>query len=189
MHKAIVGATLGGLVTVVGVVLGYHVIVQGNSYAGAERLIYSSLLQIVVMLVVMGMITRPRPATPLTWSRAMLGAVVVSGLSLLALGTVPNEFLNFAGSELHWDRRDLVMFNLPDAIVPFDISRQAIRDILVAGLYTNSFAAFLAMWLLWQRRYEMAEQRAAANEAPAEAAAVPAGTSAYGRPLSKQAGA
>lgn len=182
VHKAIVGATLGGLLTIVALVIGLWVVVEGNGFAGAQRLVVASLLQVVAMLVIMRMIARPGPRRRLTWATAMLGAVLVSGLSLLALGLVPHEFLTYAGAELHWDRRDLIMIDLP--VLPFGISRQAVRDAITAGMYTNSFVAALAMWIMWQRRHDEAEARAQARQE--EPAPVPAGTSAYGRPLSKQ---
>ena len=40
---------------------------------------------------------------------------------------------------------------------------------------------------LWQRRFDLAEEKAAKQAAKAEKEAVPAGTSAYGRPMTKQA--
>lgn len=176
VHKAIVGAALGGLLTVAAMALVGHP-------AGSQRLVVASLLQVVATLAVMRAITRPGPRRHLTWARAMAGAVVVSGLSLLVFGLVPHEFITYVGSELEWDRRDLIMINLP--VLPFDISRQAVRDIITAGLYTNSFAAALALWLMWQRRYELADERAQAKEQ--EPVPVPVGTSAYGRPVSRQA--
>ncbi len=174
VHRLIVGAALGGLATVCALVL----ILNPE---GSERLIVASALQIVIMAAVMHKIMHPGERQPLTWPKAMLGAVLVSGFSLLALGQVPHEWITLAGSELGWGRRDLILIDLP--ILPFDISRMAVRDIIAAGLYTNTFAGMVAMWLMWQRRFEMAEERAKEAEAGEP---VPAGTSAYGRPVMKQ---
>ena len=182
MHKAIAGLAVGGLIAIVAVSLVFHVILGDGTFADTQRFVVASALQIITMFVIMGMIQRPRPRKPLTWAAAMAGAVLVSGLSLLAFGLVPHEFLNFAGSGLQWDRRDLVMIDLP--VVAFDISRQAVRDLIVAGMYTNSFAGALAMWIMWQRRHEMADQRTEASEV--ERVPVPIGTSAYGRPVARQ---
>lgn len=175
VHRLIVGAALGGLATVCALVLIF-------SSTGSERLIVASALQIVLMMGFMHWIMHPGERKALTWPKAMVGAVGVAGFSLLALGQVPHEWITFADAELGWGRRDLILIDLP--ILRFDISRQAVRDIIAAGLYTNTFAAMLAMWLMWQRRHEMAEQRAKEAESKEPVAA---GTSAYGRPVMKQA--
>lgn len=178
VHRLIIGAAAGGLATIAGLVL---ILKPG----GSERMILAIVLQLIVMGAIGYMIERPRPKQPLTWPMAMLGAVLVAGVSLLAFGQVPHEWITYADAELNWGRRDLIMIDLP-GFIPFDIGRLAIRDMIEAGLYTNSFAAACAMWLMWQRRHELAEERAA--EKPVEErAAVPAGTSAFGRPKTKQA--
>lgn len=202
VHKGIVGATLGGLATVLGVVVVFHVMLGEGAFFGSEgnatrRLLVAVALQLVVMLAIMGLIERPRPRRPLTWVAAMCGALAVAALSLLAFGSVPHEFINFADSQLSWNRRDLIFVGSAGTLLdwgwlPFNISRQAVRDILVAGLYTNSFAAALAFWLLWQKRYDLAtaklERGAARGEdQERERELVPAGTSAYNRPVSKEA--
>lgn len=172
IHHRIIGATMGMLVAIGAVVLMAH-------RTGSERLIVALLLQLVVMQVVMAMIQWPRERKPLTWPQAMLGAVVVSGLALLAFGSVPHEWITYADAELGWGRRDLLVIETPI----IDVSRQAIRDIIAAGLYMQNFAAALGFWILWQRRHEMAEERI---KAARESGPVPAGTSPYGRPVTKQ---
>jgi hypothetical protein len=178
VHKAIVGAATGGLLTVVAAVLLFHP-------SGSERLVVAALLQVLVTLVVMGMIMRPRPKREITWAGAMLGSITLTGVLILALGSVPHEWITFADAELQWGRRDLIFVNTP----AIDVSRQAVRDMIEAGLYTNTFAAVLALFLMWQRRYEMADERAAkVAAAPAgeqERERVPTGTSAFGRPVSR----
>lgn len=173
IHHRIIGATVGMLVAIGAVVLAAH-------RTGSERLIVALVLQLVVMQVVMAMIQWPGERKTLTWPRAMLGAVVVSGLSLLAFGSVPHEWITYADAELGWGRRDLLVIETPI----IDVSRQAIRDIIAAGLYMQNFAAAVGFWLLWQRRHEMAEERI---KAARESGPVPAGTSPYGRPVTKHA--
>jgi len=182
VHKAIVGLALGGLIAVIVLSLVLHVILGDGTFADIQRFAIAGLLQVITMLVIVRLITNPPPRKALTWARAMAGAVLVSGLALLAFGSVPHEFLSFAGSGLHWDRRDLIMIDLP--ALPFDISRQAVRDIAVAGLYTNSFAGALGLWIMWQRRREMAEEQVQAREG--ERVPVAVGTSAFGRPVARQ---
>lgn len=175
VHRLIVRAALGGLATVIALILLLD-------RTGSQRLVVASILQIVIMAAAMYRIDHPGERSSVTWPKAMLGAVAVAGFSLLALGQVPHEWISFADAELGWGRRDVIMIDLP--VLPFDISRQAVRDIIAAGLYTNTFAGMLAMWLMWQRRFELADERAQEKEQPAP---VPAGTSAYGRPVMKQA--
>lgn len=183
--KMLIGATIGMLVSIAGAVIVWYVIIEGGGFADTQRLIVAIVLQLVVMLVIMAMIERPGPRRPLTWPMAMLGAVAVAGVSLLAFGSVPHEWITFADAELNWGRRDLVMFDLP-GVIPFDISRMAVRDIIEAGMYTQSFAAALGFWLLWQRRHQMAEEKEQALQAREERRLEPAGTSAYGRPLARE---
>lgn len=198
--KGIVGATLGGLATVFGAVAVFHVMLGDGAFFGGEgnatrRLLVAIALQIIVMLLIMMKITRPGSPRPLTWVSAMVGALAVGGLSLLVFGSVPHEMINFFDSELSWNRRDLIFIgeggNLLDvSALPFNISLQALRDVIVAGLYTNSFAAALAFWLMWQRRFALADEAAAKKAAKGEDVErelVPGGTSAFGRPVSKEA--
>lgn len=200
--KAIIGATIGGLATMFGAVVVFHVMFGEGAFFGSEgnatrRLLVALVLQILVMLLIMIRILRPGPRREVTWVAAICGALAVAGVSLLAFGSVPHEMINFFDSELSWNRRDLIFIgkggSLLDIPLPFQFSRQALRDIIVAGSYTNVFAAALGFWLMWQRRYELAEaaaeKRAARLLPPADEdrELVPAGTSAYGRPVSKEA--
>lgn len=176
VHRMLVGNASGGLMTVIALALILHP-------SGSERLVVAGLLQVVATSAIMLRIQNPGEPRPLTWAKAITGALLVAGLALLAFGSVPHEWITYADAELGWGRRDLILINLP--VLPFDISRMAVRDIIAAGIYTNSFAAALAIWLMWQRRFEWAEERA--KERGAEPQPIPAGTSAYGRPLTKQA--
>lgn len=144
------------------------------------RLIGSAAV-LLVGLAVVGwlMVRRPPSKEPLTWLRAMVGALGVFSLFLLGFAVVPHEWLNYADSVLGWGRRDLIVVDTP----LIDVSRQAIRDVVVVGIYGFVFTATLALWHLWQRREQLFHQ----EKAPA-AGRVPAGTSAYGRPLYKRAG-
>ena len=174
VHRGIVGAATGGLVTVAGLALLLHP-------TGSQRLVTVAVIQVLLTVVAIRMIMQPGPKRPLTWPMAMLGAIAVTGVSLIALGQVPHEWITYADAQLNWGRRDLIIVQLG----PIDFSRMALRDMIEAGLYTNSFAAMLAMFLMWQRRHAWAEERAAAQAVEGES--VPAGDSAYGRPMTKRA--
>ena len=175
------------LSSVAGAVVAFALVPGSNE---GKRLLGVVLLFLLGVGAVVFLIRRPRPARPHTRDGAMLGAVLIAGFCMLAFGFLPNEWLNYAGSQLHWDRRDVIMINLPD-VIPFDISRQAIRDLVAANVYVLNFALLCRLWIMWQKRHELAaqRQREAAEPAAAEAApspvAVPVGTSAFGRPVSR----
>lgn len=144
-----------------------------------SRLVASVILTFLGMGVVFALIRRPPPQQPLTWARAILGATLATGLIVLAFGVVPHEWLTYADAELKWGRRDLLFIDTP----VIDVSKQAVRDVVVVGIYGYFFMALIRLWLMWQRRYEMAEERQARQEAKQAKEPKPAGTSAYGRPL------
>lgn len=149
-----------------------------------QRLVVVGVLWLLSIGIITMLVLNPRPKRELTWARAMVGAILVAGVALLVFGSLPTEWITYADSHLGWGRNDLVLINLP-GFIPFDISKMAVRDMITAGVYTMNFAFALKLWVMWQQRYELAEQRAEKRAAPS--GPVPAGTSSYGRPLSKQA--
>lgn len=176
VKKLIVGGVGGSLAFLAAVVLLFH-------RTGSRRLIVAIVLQLIAMAVVMAMIERPGERKPLTWSRAMAGGVLTVGVLLLAFGSVPHEWITFGDSFLKWGRNDLIVWHTPVGIV---ISRQAIRDLIEAGVYTNNFVALCAIWLLWQERFKLADEKAQRASEREKKEPVPSGTSAFGRPLAKQ---
>jgi len=116
---------------------------------------------------------RRPPGAPFTWGEALVAATFVFGLMLLGYGIVPNQWLKWADNELLW-RSDKIL-----AKVAFfgrgqiTISYQAVRDILVSGIYVVMLGVHVALWSYWQKR-----GRTGAEIVP---------TSAYGRPLVKKA--
>ena len=116
---------------------------------------------------------RRPPGTPLTWGEAMVAATFVFGLFLVAYGIVPDRWLRYADDELLW-RSDRILYKLTF----FDrgkitITYQALRDIIVSGIYVVMLVAHVSLFAIWQRR----GKKAAAVEP----------TSAYGRPLVRKA--
>ena len=145
-----------------------------------------SLLITGLMCAIVYAVGRARPpGKPLTWGEAFLAATFVFALLLMIYGIVPNQWLQWADNELEW-RKD--SFGIPnpfgrswfeDGISFFGrgrimISKEAIRDVVAAGLYAGFLVGQVMAWLWWQRR----GRRAAAAQAE---------TSAYGRPLIRKA--
>jgi len=131
--------------------------------------------------------------TPVTWGEAFLAAFFVLGLLMLAYGIVPNQFLFWADNELRW-RKDSIGFPNPFGARFFPegvsflapllgegrgkiiISKEAVRDVVVVGIYGAGLVGNFILWSWWQRR---------ANAGTNESKEVE--VSSYGRPLVRQA--
>ncbi len=96
---------------------------------------------------------------PLSWGEAMLAAAYVFGLMFLAFGVVPHQWIDHADKELGWSRDNIVMG--PGGILksqsmggwmPFTITYEAIRDIIVVVLHAIYFGLIIFMWSWWQKR-------------------------------------
>ena len=115
---------------------------------------------------------RRPPGTPYTWGEALVAATFVFGLMLVAYGIVPNQWLKWADNELLW-RSDRIFYKLTFfGRGRITISYQAVRDILVSGIYVGMLGLQIALWSQWQKR-----GRKGAEVVP---------TSAYGRPLVRE---
>jgi hypothetical protein len=119
--------------------------------------------------------TRREIGAPMTWGEAMIAAVFAFFLMFWAYGVVPHQFLAWADNELGW-RADRVIYGpwdvlKPDRFVPFTLTYQTLRDILVSAIYGVMLGLQVVLWAVWQDR---AKRRAAAPELA---------TSTYGRPL------
>jgi hypothetical protein len=153
------------------------------SWAGIHRLAISSVLAVVITAALFFMCTRPRSPYPLTWAKAMLGAVASFGVMMLVYGVVPDEWLKFADAELGWSQSQIWQ-----EIGPITINKRALKDTVAVLIYLVFFGAHIAIGVLWQKRPAPTAEAVAAAEAPAvEASARPAGRSKFGRPLSRKA--
>jgi len=130
---------------------------------------------------------RPKPDRPATWAECMAGAVWVFWLMTLAYAVIPHEVITFSDTYLQWDttkflfRSGQEIFFLPLEF-PFNMDYQALRDIIVVGIYSVFVGANLFFFSKWQAR----------GEPVAEAAPEPEGTarrSWFGRPLRRKANA
>ena len=110
---------------------------------------------------------------PLTWARAMLGALVFTGLMFILFAVIPNQFLTLTQSTLEWTPQK-VFITVPAAVVMNNnvaISYAALKDMIAAGYVTTLiFAIPVFMWW-WQGREDRASQPK------------PTPVSNYGRPM------
>lgn len=124
---------------------------------------------------------RRRPVgAPLTWGEAMAAATLVFLLMFWAYGVVPHQWLQWANNELGWTpaKKLLGPNDTFENRLPFTLSYETLRDVIVVGIYGFYLTAHVAMWALWQDRSKRAEKRAQRELEP----------STYGRPLVKQGG-
>jgi hypothetical protein len=151
----------------------------------AGRLIWFSLLTIVMLLPVLVALRRPKPDKPTTWAQAMAGAVYVFGMLLLVYAVIPHEFITFADGFMQWGKDKYVIKSttpipfLTSQNWPVSIDMQAVRDVVVVGIYIVFFAINIALFVLWQDRKTKTEDT---EEKP-----VVVGRSRFGRPLKAKA--
>jgi hypothetical protein len=111
---------------------------------------------------------------PPTWGEALLGGTYVYALLFLMYGVVPHQWLTFADATLKW-RKDSILAGpgSKGAVqwLPFTITKQTTRDLVVTTIYIVFLGAMIAGWSLWQKR--------------GKAKPVAIETSTYGRPLVK----
>src|SRR4051812_30573158 len=107
----------------------------------AGRLIWFSLMLIVLMIPVIVALRRPKSEKETTWAQAMLGSVYIFWLFLLAYAIIPHEFITFADKYLLWGHDKYVVKSttaIPGISAfnwPVSIDMQAVRDIAVVGIY------------------------------------------------------
>lgn len=150
------------------------------------RLIWATLLLIVMTIPVVILLRRPKPEQPTTWAQAMGGAVYTFAMMLLAYAVIPHEFITAA--DKYWGlstNRFIIKSTTAIPVMkswnwPFSIDLQhGVRDLLVVGIYLVFFAANIAFIVLWQKRKTASERESAAP--------VKVGRSRFGRPLKAKA--
>lgn len=140
----------------------------------AGRLIWFTLLTFVGIGIVVLLMRRPRDPSETTWAQAAAGAIGVTFLMFLAYGVIPHEFITFSDRYLGWTTDKILLDTYP-----VKINYQALRDVIVVGIYLVFFSMNLAFFVMWQKHGE-AKPAAAATDAPTK-------RSRFGRPLRKQA--
>jgi len=153
--------------------------------------IASLIITGVLIAIVFRFAKKRAPGRPLTWGEAFVAAAFIFALHLMAYGVVPDQWLRWAEGDLEW-RSDKI--GIPMGPLPFGnednllfsngiefggrgrivITAQTISDIIAATIYIVFLIGQIFAWLWWQRR----------GKQPAKAAIE---TSAYGRPLLRQA--
>jgi hypothetical protein len=144
----------------------------------AGRLIWSCLLMAIGLGIAFYLYKRPKRDHPATWAECMSGAVGVFALMTLAYAVIPHEWITFSDAYLRWDTTKFVfqsnqnIFFLP-VNWPFSMDQQAVRDIIVTGIYIVFFVLNIVLFVQWQNR----------GKEPAATAAEQPRTSRFGRPL------
>jgi hypothetical protein len=117
---------------------------------------------------------------PVSWGEAMLAATYVFALMFLAFGVVQHQWIDHADKDLGWSRDRIVMgpagileSQATGGFMPFTITYEAIRDIIVVVLHAVYFGMIIFMWSWWQKRGQV-------KTAEIE-------VSSFGRPLVKKA--
>lgn len=152
----------------------------------AGRLIWFSLMLIVLMVPIVLAMRKPKSDRPTTWAQAMVGSVYIFWLMLLAYAIIPHEFITFADQYLLWGQNKYVIKSTTEIPFftsfnwPFSIDMQAIRDIVVVGIYLVFFGANIALFVKWQER----KVRTPDDD---EGETVVVGRSRFGRPLKAKA--
>ena len=141
-------------------------------------LITSTVVTILMIGVLLLVARRREPGTPLTWAEAFAAATYLFLLMMMVYAIVPNQWMTYADSELKW-RKD-VFFDPwgTGSILPIKgwgrvtFPKEALRDIIVSGIYGAGLVGHVLGWLAWQRRGKAKPSTAV-------------DTSAFGRPLVK----
>jgi hypothetical protein len=152
----------------------------------AGRLIWFSVILIIMMIPIIIGLRKPKSDKPTTWAQAMVGAVYVFALFLLVYAIIPHEFITFADKYLLWGKDKYVVKSttaipgLSSFNWPISIDMQAVRDVVVVGIYIFFFAANIALFVMWQNR----KVKTPDDE---EEKTVVVGRSRFGRPLKAKA--
>ena len=156
----------------------------------AFRLFATTWIAIIGIVLVLVLMRQPPSGRPLTWAAAMAGAVGAFGLMLVTYGSVPHEWLTYAGSVLGWRddklfvKNNHVLFSIGHRAYhwPITVTGRAVQDTIATLIYIVFFGLHLLLWSQWQKQRATATPRAPR----VKAAPTPAGTSAFGRPVAKQ---
>lgn len=148
-------------------------VVQGFAVSRLFNVAFvASIVALVLGVAVVVAIARRRPVGQvLTWGEAMASATFVFFLMFLAYGVIPHQWLTWADNELSW-RSDKILVGpngLLERALPFTLTYQVLRDLIVVGIYGVMLGAQIVLWAWWQAR---------GRARPAEIE-----TSSYGRPL------
>jgi hypothetical protein len=109
----------------------------------------------------------------LTWARAMLGALLFSGLMTILFAVVPNQMLTLFQATLDWTPAK-IFITIPPILAmnnEVEISYATLKDMIVAGYATTMVIVIPVVMYQMQERAKKADQPK------------PTPVSSYGRPL------
>ena len=91
---------------------------------------------------------------PLTWARAMIGALLFTSLMFIIFAIIPNQMLTIFQSTLEWTPQKIVVTVPPAAVLGSDISISyaALKDMIVAGYVTTALIVVPVAMAYWQGR-------------------------------------
>ncbi len=91
---------------------------------------------------------------PLTWSRAMLGALLFAGLMFILFAIIPNEFLTLTQSTLEWTPQKTFLVVPPFLVLnnEVSISLAVVKDMISAGYATTLLILIPVIMYKWQER-------------------------------------
>jgi len=127
-----------------------------------------------VMLVMAGIWFAHIHLRKMTWSNAMLGALLFSALMLILFAVIPNQFLTLAQGPLDWTAQK-VFVTIPPFLVlgnEIAISYAALKDMLLQGYVVTALIGIPVLMYQIQKRSAINK-----NTPP------PTPVSDYGRPL------
>jgi hypothetical protein len=174
--------------TMVGVVL-FPVIIIGTLVLGKllpdyqRTIVWLGIFAVIAHALLMVVSRTPRdPERQATWAECFAGALAAFALFALGYAIVPSEWLTFANSGLEWGDSSKFIFTSHEAILglgflpnyPFNVDYPALRDIVVTLIYVVLLGLNLKIFVMWQKRHEVA---------PETTDAEPAKRSRFGRPL------
>jgi hypothetical protein len=96
---------------------------------------------------------------PLTWARAMLGALLFTGLMFIIFAVIPNQFLTITQATLEWTPQK-VFITVPAAVVmnnEVGISYAALKDMIAGGYVAAMVIGIPVFMYWWQGRQERAD--------------------------------
>lgn len=151
----------------------------GDFWKPAGRLIWSTVILVIGVGIIFVLAKRPKSPEPTTWAMSMLGAIAVTGLMIIAYGTIPHEWLQFADSYLKWDAANYFIRS-GDWFFSTDVNKAAAKDTVAVLIYAVFLGLNVYLFSLWQKR-------PVATDVVTEPTTKSAGTSAYGRPMTTKA--
>lgn len=127
-----------------------------------------------VMILMGGMWFAHIHLRKMTWSNAMLGALLFSALMLILFAVIPNQFLTLAQGPLDWSPQKIFVTVPPFLVLgnTIQISYAALKDMLLQGYVVTMLIGIPVLM------YQIQERSKKAKNTPP-----PTPVSDYGRPL------